>query len=86
VEKEDEKAREGEERDLLTVLKEEMAALGARCRELLDLRDRQGKNYAELSKHLKVPIGTVMSRLARCKEALKQRVLKAARRRGVLDG
>lgn len=86
VEKEREKAREGEKHDLLTVLKEELAALGERCREILELRDRQGKNYAELSKHLKVPIGTVMSRLARCKEELKQRVLRAARNRGLLDG
>jgi len=86
MEKAEEKVREGEKQDLLQILKTELEALGQRCREILDLRDRQNKNYAELSQLLKVPIGTVMSRLARCKEELKQRVLKTARRRGIIDG
>ncbi len=86
VEKEDSRAREVEEHDLLKVLREEIAGLGKKCREILELRDRRGKNYAELSKLLKVPIGTVMSRLARCKETLKERVFRAARKRGLLDG
>ncbi len=86
VEKAAEKVREGDKRDLLQIVKSELEALGDRCREILDLRDRQNKNYAELSKFLKVPIGTVMSRLARCKDELKQRVLKTARRRGIIDG
>jgi RNA polymerase sigma-70 factor, ECF subfamily len=86
VEKAEEKKREGERGDLLQILKSELEALGERCREILNLRDRQNKNYAEISKLLKVPIGTVMSRLARCKEELRQRVLKVARRRGIIDG
>lgn len=86
LEKDEEKVREGEKGDLLRIVSIELKALGERCQEILDLRDRQNKNYGEISKALKVPIGTVMSRLARCKEELKQRVLKVASRRGIIDG
>jgi len=86
VKKAEEKSREEDKQDLLQILKSQLEALGGRCREILDLRDRQDKNYSEISKSLKVPIGTVMSRLARCKEELRQRVLKAARKRGIIDG
>jgi RNA polymerase sigma-70 factor (ECF subfamily) len=41
------------------------------CREIIELRDRQEKSYVDIGKTLKIPIGTVMSRLARCKKALK---------------
>jgi RNA polymerase sigma-70 factor (ECF subfamily) len=81
--KADENTEKEEQTALLQILKTEKQGMGEKCRELLDLRDVQGKSYAELSKHLKVAIGTVMSRLARCKEALKQKVLKAAGKRGL---
>jgi RNA polymerase sigma factor (sigma-70 family) len=80
--KTEETEREGEEQALLTVLKVELELMGGRCRELLELRDREDKTYGELSQTLKIPIGTVMSRLARCREKLKERVLRAAKRRG----
>ena len=51
--------------------------MGEPCRGLLNLRDSQGKSYALISETLKVPMGTVMSRLARCRETLKQMVLQA---------
>lgn len=85
LEKADKKAEEGRRQDLLEVLETAREGMGERCRELLDLRDRQEKSYVELSKHFKVAIGTIMSRLARCKEELRKRVLRAARKRGLLD-
>jgi DNA-directed RNA polymerase specialized sigma24 family protein len=58
--------------------------LGKPCQGLLDLRDGQEKSYAQMADVLKVPIGTIMSRLARCKETLKTLVLKALK--GSTDG
>lgn len=41
------------------------------CRRILELRGKEEQSYAAIGKTLKIPIGTVMSRIARCKEALK---------------
>ncbi len=73
-EREEENALRNKKLELLDGQKK---LLGAPCRDLLDLRDVQGKSYAEVSKLLKVPMGTVMSRLARCRESLKQLVMQA---------
>jgi RNA polymerase sigma-70 factor (ECF subfamily) len=51
--------------------------LSEACRNLLHLRDEDDQSYASISEILKIPIGTVMSRLARCKEALKRLVIQA---------
>jgi len=51
--------------------------MGDPCRSLLRLRDEEEESYSSIAETLKVPIGTVMSRLARCKEALKKLVLSA---------
>jgi len=59
---------------LLSVLREQMLRLGEACRRVLDLRDVQGLSYADVGRKLKVPIGTVMSRLARCRQSLKELV------------
>lgn len=85
IERDQQKATEVDEKVFLEIVREEMGRLGKPCRELLDFRVRQNLSYGELSAKLKIPIGTVMSRLARCKEALKTRVLKAAGRKGILD-
>jgi RNA polymerase sigma-70 factor (ECF subfamily) len=61
----------------LKVLEEQKKLLGAPCQELLELRDVQGQSYADISQVLKAPMGTIMSRLARCRESLKQLVLRA---------
>lgn len=68
------------------LLRREREAIGGKCRELLRLRDQENRSYAAIAEILKVPIGTVMSRLSRCKEQFKERVAKAARKAGWIDG
>ena len=68
---------EKEKQQMMELLESQKQVLGEPCRSLLDLRDGQEKSYAQIADALKVPMGTVMSRLARCKEALKTLVLKA---------
>lgn len=76
----DKALEEKEKQRILEVIEAQREVMGDPCRSLLDLREKQGKSYAQIANALKVPIGTVMSRLARCKEALKALVL------GVLKG
>jgi RNA polymerase sigma-70 factor (ECF subfamily) len=47
-----------------------IAALPTHHRETITLRDIQGLSYLEISEVTKVPIGTVMSRLARARQKL----------------
>jgi RNA polymerase sigma-70 factor (ECF subfamily) len=49
-----------------------ISALDAPCREVIERRDRQGQAYAVAAAALKLPIGTFMSRLSRCRERLKE--------------
>ena len=71
--------RRGEETDRtdrrLKVVKEKIGLLNQPCREIITLRDVEGTDYVEIGKRLKLPLGTVMSRLSRCRETLKQLVL-----------
>ena len=46
------------------------------CRRILDLRDLQSLPYIEVARTIKVPVGTVMSRLARCRQKLKDALLR----------
>ena len=48
-----------------------MDKISVECRRLLKMRDQDNKSYALIGEEMKVPIGTVMSRLSRCREALK---------------
>jgi RNA polymerase sigma-70 factor (ECF subfamily) len=48
-----------------------ISALDEEYREVLVLRDIQGFSYDEISDLLKIPDGTVKSRLFRAREALK---------------
>lgn len=62
-----------------TALHQALAGLKVSCRRIIELRDLKGLSYAQVSLELKVPIGTVMSRLLRCRQALKRILV----RRGV---
>jgi len=76
-----ERAREAEEsgprEKVLTIIRTQKEALGEPCKELLELREEKTLSYGEISATLRIPLGTVMSRLARCRETWKARVLKA---------
>jgi len=58
----------------LAALREKMKLLGEPCKAILGLRDVEGLSYAEVGKKLGIPLGTVMSRLARCRETLKRMI------------
>ena len=49
-----------------------MDGLPAEFREILMLRHQENLSYNEIGDILKIPIGTVMSRLARARGKLKQ--------------
>jgi RNA polymerase sigma-70 factor (ECF subfamily) len=61
------------QRDDQRTLDRLMAALPAEHREVLVLREIEEMNYREIATVTNVPIGTVMSRLARARSALKAR-------------
>lgn len=68
----------GEEREVEEEKQARLALLGRitnslseRCRKVLELRDKKGESYINISRTLKIPMGTVMSQLARCRKALR---------------
>ena len=68
MEREDQRDREKEKQ---RIIEKCLAKIGKECREITELRELQEKSYVEIGKTLKIPLGTVMSRLSRCKRALK---------------
>ena len=64
-------------RDHRRLLERVMATLPQEHREVLVLREVEDLDYREIAGVLKVPIGTVMSRLARARAALRARLLDA---------
>ncbi|MDZ7361733.1 MAG: sigma-70 family RNA polymerase sigma factor [candidate division KSB1 bacterium] len=64
----DEKAEQSE---MLAALEKAIERLPAEQRVVLLLRTREDMSYQELSEHLGIEIGTVMSRLARAREKLR---------------
>ena len=72
-------------RDDARTLERLMSALPQEHREVLVLREIEDMDYREIATVTNIPIGTVMSRLARARAALKARWLKEAEgeRRGV---
>lgn len=68
MEKQEAKDLEKEKR---RIIEKCLGKIGRDCREIIELRELQEKSYIEVGKALKIPLGTVMSRLSRCKKALK---------------
>jgi RNA polymerase sigma-70 factor (ECF subfamily) len=69
--RESERAREEEKRARLALLERVATSMSERCRQVLDRRDKKGESYIDIARSLKMPIGTVMSQLARCRKALR---------------
>ncbi|GEM_PF-1393618 len=67
----EEEEAEEEKRARLALLDRITHSLSERCRKVLELRDKQGESYIDISRALKIPMGTVMSQLARCRKALR---------------
>jgi len=66
-----------EKREVQAIVHECINHLDAEYREVLVLRDIQGFSYEEIRDILKIPDGTIKSRLFRARDALKDRLKKA---------
>jgi RNA polymerase sigma-70 factor (ECF subfamily) len=60
------------ERDAARNLERLLSALSEEHREVLALRELEELSYREIADMTRVPIGTVMSRLARARSALRE--------------
>jgi len=67
------------------LVREAIAALPLRYREVLTLRELEGLSYNEIAGVLQISIGTVESRLHRARAKLKRRMERHARRRDSLE-
>ena len=61
-------------------MRAEIARLPGEFREVIVLRELEELSYREISEVVRVPMGTVMSRLARAREMLAERVRTRARK------
>ena len=59
----------------LAAVREAVEALDEPCRSLVQGRVYQDQSYAALADRMKLPMGTVASRLARCLRALRGRLM-----------
>jgi RNA polymerase sigma-70 factor (ECF subfamily) len=64
------------------MLNEALAELPVNFREVLVLRELEGLSYKEIAELIGVPIGTVMSSLARGRERLREGLLRARAKEG----
>ncbi len=62
---------EEEKKGRIELLRKITQSMSDKCREVLVLRDQKGESYIDIARSLKMPIGTVMSQLARCRKALR---------------
>jgi RNA polymerase sigma-70 factor (ECF subfamily) len=60
------------------MLRDAMDALPIEFREVLVLREMEALSYSEIAAIVNIPIGTVMSRLARARRQLQQRLAPCA--------
>lgn len=70
----DKAERETDRKHKMETIDRALENMGEPCKQMLRLRVKEGASYIEIARSLKVPIGTVMSRLARCTATLKERV------------
>jgi RNA polymerase sigma-70 factor (ECF subfamily) len=83
LEKADQAERSREQEERRKIFRQAMDRMGERCRKILEMRTQVGASYIEIGRRMKIPIGTVMSRLARCTQTLKgevERLLKEGRK------
>ena len=59
-----------EEKERMRLLREALSLLPADLRQVIVLRDIQGRDYDEIAGVLELPLGTVKSRLSRAREKL----------------
>ena len=59
-----------EEKERLRLLREGLSLLPPDMRQMIVLRDMQGKSYEEIGEILNLPLGTVKSRVSRAREKL----------------
>lgn len=71
TDREEERHSEEEKRVRLALLERLTASMSEKCRQVLDRRDKRGESYIDIARTLKMPMGTVMSQLARCRKALR---------------
>ena len=64
------------QRQDLAALDEALNALPLAWRECLILREMEALSYKEMARMMDVPIGTVMSRLSRARQALQREVVR----------
>jgi RNA polymerase sigma-70 factor (ECF subfamily) len=62
------------------MLHQTLEALPAEYREVLVMRELEGLSYKEIAEVAELPIGTVMSRLARAREQLRQGLIERLQR------
>jgi RNA polymerase sigma factor (sigma-70 family) len=67
------------------MLREALDALPLNFREILILRELEGMSYKEIAELVEVPMGTVMSSLARGRERLREILLHAREKEGSRD-
>lgn len=79
-----------EDSDIFSGLDEEvkhaLETLPEEYKAVITMSDIEGKSYREISKILKLPLGTVMSRLYRGRKSLEEILLKYASKYGYIKG